>query len=98
MSQPNKNLAQIGLDILQASRNELYLNMPYLDVVLCGLDFRPDDNVTLSMATDGETLFYNGNFLAERYMRGRTVCNRAYMHTLLHCMLRRLRLCVRTRA
>ena len=90
MSQPNKNLAQVGLDILQASRNELYLNMPYLDVVLCGLDFQPDDSVTLSMATDGVTLFYNGNFLAERYMRGRVVCNRAYMHTLFHCMLRHI--------
>ena len=29
------NMDQVGLNILQAARNELYLNFPYLDVVLC---------------------------------------------------------------
>ena len=90
MSEQSKNLQQIGQDILLASRNELYLNLPYLDVVLCGLAFQPGENVTLSLATDGQTLYYNGSFLAERYLRGRVLCNRAYLHVLLHCMLRHL--------
>ena len=84
------NMDQIGLDILQASRNELYLNLPYMDVVLCGLAFRPADGKTITVATDGETLYFDGNFLAERYLRGRVVCNRIYFHVLLHCMLRHL--------
>ena len=90
MSEQSKSLQQIGQDILLASRNELYLNLPYLDVVLCGLAFQPGENVTLSLATDGQTLYYNGSFLAERYLRGRVLCNRAYLHVLLHCMLRHL--------
>lgn len=84
------NMDQVGLNILQAARNELYLNLPYLDVVLCGLQFAPGGEVTLSMATDGEVLYYNSSFLAERYMRGRVVMNRAYLHVILHCMLRHL--------
>lgn len=84
------NMDQVGLNILQASRNELYLNFPYLDVVLCGLVFQPGGEMTLSIATDGEVLYYNSSFLAERYLRGRVVTNRAYLHVILHCMLRHL--------
>jgi len=90
MSENKNNLQQIGQEILLASRNELYMNLPYLDVVLCGLHFQPGEQVTLSLATDGQTLYYNGSFLAERYLRGRVLCNRAYLHVLLHCMLRHL--------
>ena len=90
MSSETKTLDQIGLDILYASRNELYMNLPYLDVVLCGLNFQPAGDITITLATDGETLYYDGSFLSERYLRGRTICNRAYLHVLLHCMLRHI--------
>ena len=90
MSETTNHMDKIGLEILQASRNELYLNLPYLDVALCALSFQPGDELTLSLATNGETLYYSGSFLAERYLRGRVVCNRAYLHTVLHCMLRHL--------
>ena len=85
-----KDLTAIGLEILQTARNELYLNLPYLDVALCSLDFQPGGGVTLSLATDGETLYYDGSFLSERYLRSRTAVDRAYLHVLLHCMLRHL--------
>ena len=90
MSEQNNQLDTVGMDILLASRNELYMNLPYLDVVLCGLEFQPNKEMTLSLATDGRTLYYNSGFLAERYLRGRVLCNRAYFHVLLHCMLRHL--------
>ena len=41
-----KDLTAIGLEILQTARNELYLNLPYLDVALCSLDFQPGGGVT----------------------------------------------------
>ena len=87
---PKKDFSAIGQDILFAARNELYLNLPYLDVALCSLRFQPGGGVTLSLATDGETLYYDGSFLAERYLRSRTAVNRAYLHVLLHCMLRHI--------
>ena len=86
-----RDLSAIGLDILYAARNELYMNLPYLDVALCALAFREGGGVTLSIATDGETLYYDGAYLSERYLRGSAAVNRAYLHTILHCMLRHLR-------
>ena len=71
MSEKTTDLDAVGGEILLTVRNELYLNLPYLDVVLCGLVFQPGKDVTLTLATDGQTLYYNGNFLAERYLRGR---------------------------
>ena len=87
---PHKDLDAIGQEILCAARNELYLNLPYLDAALCALDFQRGGGVTLSLATDGETLFYDGSFLAERYLRSRVATVRAYLHVILHCMLRHL--------
>lgn len=85
-----RDLAAIGREILNAARNELYMNLPYLSAALCALDFRPGGGVTLSLATDGELLYYDGAWLAERYLRSRTETNRAYFHVILHCMLRHL--------
>ena len=82
-----RSYEKIGREILSAARNELYLSLPYLDAALCALAFQPGGGVTLSLATDGETLYYD---LAERYLRSRTAVNRAYLHVLLHCMLRHL--------
>ena len=63
MAEGAKDLTAIGLEILQTARNELYLNLPYLDAALCSLDFQPGGGMTLSLATDGETLYYDGSFL-----------------------------------
>ena len=86
----NQGYEKIGQEILSAARNELYLNLPYLDAALCALAFQPGGGVTLSLAADGETLYYDGAFLAERYLRSRTAVNRAYFHVILHCMRRHL--------
>ena len=85
-----KDLSAIGQDILYTVRNELYMHLPYLDVALCGLNFAPGDHMTVCLATDGEILHYNGAFLADRYLRSRTAANRAYLHVILHCMLRHI--------
>ena len=90
LEQPGRNLTEIGEEILLVSRNELYMSLPYLDVALCALRFQPGGDVTLSLATDGETLFYDGAWLADRYLRSRVFTDRAYLHVILHCMLRHL--------
>lgn len=85
-----KPLAEIGQEILFAARSELYMNLPYMDAALCALRFQSGDAVTPSLATDGETLYYNAAYLADRYLRSRTLTNRAYLHVVLHCLLRHL--------
>ncbi len=81
---------EIGLEILRAAQSELYLNFPYLDAALSGLAFRPASGMTLAIATDGEILYYDADYLSERFLRGAESINRAYLHTILHCLLRHL--------
>ena len=50
----------------------------------------PAGPATSTMATDGQTLFYNGRWLADRYLKSRPGMNRAYLHTIFHCLLRHL--------
>lgn len=85
-----KTKAEIGLEILRSAQSELYLNFPYLDAALCGLQFQPGDGVTLSLATDGERLLYDPDYLSERFLRGMAHIDRAYLHVILHCLLRHL--------
>ena len=87
---PKRDLAAVAQEILYAARNELYMNLPYLDAVLCALHFQDGTGMTLSLATDGETLHYDPSYLAERFLRGGTAVNRDYLHVILHCMLRHL--------
>lgn len=83
-----QTLESVGEELLYAARNELYMNFPYLDAALCAFEFAPDG--TLSLATDGATLYYDAHYLAERYLRSPVYLNRAYLHVVLHCMLRHL--------
>ncbi|MBQ9521581.1 MAG: hypothetical protein IJR72_03315 [Oscillospiraceae bacterium] len=83
-----QTLESVGEELLFSARNELYMNLPYLDAALCALLFAPGD--TLSLATDGETLHYHAPYLADRYLRSPVLVNRAYLHIVLHCMLRHL--------
>ena len=91
MAENTKDLTQLGEEILRMSRGELYLSLPYLDTALCALTFAPAGGVTATVATNGEVLYYDGSYLAERYLRGSGTTNRIYLHVILHCMLRHLR-------
>ncbi|MDO5111379.1 MAG: VWA-like domain-containing protein [Clostridia bacterium] len=84
-----RDLAAIGIDILHAARNELYVNLPYMDAALCALSIEPGD-ATLFVATDGARIVYAGSYVADMFMRSRTIVNRTYLHMVLHCMLRHL--------
>lgn len=86
-----KDLSAIGSEILYSCRNELYMTMPYLYEALCGLYFIPGEDTTISAATDGTQLYYNGNFVSSTYIRGGSLANRMYLHIILHCMLRHIR-------
>ena len=85
-----KDLNEIGLEILQAARNELYLHLPYLDAALCALRFEPGADRTMFIAADGEALYYGGAYLSDRFLRSPAAVNRIYLHTVLHCILRHI--------
>ncbi len=78
-------LMDIGKEILANSRNELYLNMRFLDVALSTLIFTSDMGIALA-GTDGNCLYFEPRALARLYRRGREQINHLYLHSLVHCL------------
>ena len=76
---------EIGMDILRNARNELYLAMRFLDVSLSSLAFVPEQQISL-MGTDGDALYFQPEALASLFRKGRVLVNRAYLHSILHCL------------
>ena len=71
--------------ILYQSRNELYVNMHFLDVSLSSLGFEADWN-RKGIACDGAVIYYGPAFILDLYKKGRQVVNRYYLHALFHCL------------
>lgn len=70
--------------ILKA-RNELYLAMRYLFLPLNSLNPAVDKS-TFLLATDGQNLLYNPMMIEQKSMINQVLVNRAYLHSVLHCM------------
>lgn len=85
-----ENLAAVGRDILLAGRAQLGVALPYMSGPLCALVPAPGDGVTVSAATDGETLYYNAAFLAAGFLKSERFAPRLNLHMTLHCLFRHL--------
>lgn len=72
-------------EILQDARNELYLNMRFLDVALSSLSFQPTFEIN-TCATDGKLFYYEIPWLIRQYQAGNVMVNRAYLHSIFHCL------------
>lgn len=80
------SFVQIGMEILRVARNELYLNMRFLDVALSSLRFVPDGQIR-GLGTDGNNLYFQPDGVVALISRkGRPVSNRAYLHSIVHCL------------
>ncbi|MCI8485152.1 MAG: metallopeptidase [Lachnospiraceae bacterium] len=72
-------------EILKDCRNELYLNLRFLDVALHSL--APEPSMALrTTATDGRVFRYNPEYFVEQYKIGNVMVNRCYLHSLFHCL------------
>nr|WP_297173294.1 VWA-like domain-containing protein [uncultured Agathobaculum sp.] len=78
----------IGREILTAARTELYMHMPFLDLALSALTITDQDYDTATLATDARHLYFSGAWLAQQLEQARAQVNRAYLHTVFHCLLR----------
>ena len=85
----NLDFIEIGRDILVNARNELYLNMRFLDVALSSLALVPDGQIAVT-GTDGSSLFFCPDALVEVFRKGRTAVNRRYLHSIFHCLFSHL--------
>lgn len=79
----------VGREILTASRNELYLNMRFLDLSLSSLNYVMNTN-TYGLGTDGFSLYFDPQYLVDLYRLDRIRINRAYFHNVVHCIFRHL--------
>ncbi|MCI9136151.1 MAG: metallopeptidase [Lachnospiraceae bacterium] len=76
---------EICNEILKDCRNELYLNMRFLDVALHSLTPEPTMEIPRT-AVNGAVFRYNPEFLTEQYRVGNVPVNRCYFHSILHCL------------
>lgn len=79
----------VGREILVGSRNELYLNMRFLDLSLSSLNYVMDVN-TYGLGTDGFSLYFDPQYLVDLYRLDRIRINRAYLHNVFHCIFRHI--------
>lgn len=80
-----EKLVSVCREILLNARNELYLNLRFMDAALSSLNFVPDFTAE-GAGTDGYHYTYQPDFLAGRFMSGRVLVNRLYLHSVLHCV------------
>ena len=79
---------KIGREILFSARTELYMSLPFLDAALGALAVTDAGYDTDTLATDAAHLYFSGAWLAMQLEHARTSVNRAYLHTVFHCLLR----------
>lgn len=79
----------IGKQILAGARNELYLNMRFLDLALSSLNYVMNTN-TYGLGTDGFHLYFDPQYLVDLYRLDRIKINRNYLHNVFHCVFRHL--------
>ncbi len=72
-------------EILQDAKNELYLNMRFLDVALNSLGLQPTFEIS-TCAVDGSLFYYQIPWLIDQYKVGNVMVNRMYLHSVFHCL------------
>ena len=77
--------AQMAEKILSYVRNELYLEMRYLDVAFSALVPQADASLQ-SFATDGDICSYSTEQVLRVFEKNAPYLNRAYLHIVLHCI------------
>ena len=79
----------MGLQILAASRNEIYMSMRYFDMALSALDYELN-LTTKTIGTDGFKILFNPSWLAAAYKEWPQDINRVYVHMLMHNIFRHM--------
>ena len=85
----SQKIDAVGKQILTGARNELYLNMRFLDLALSSLNFVMNTN-TYGLGTDGLHLYFDPQYLVDLYRIDQVRINRAYLHNVFHCIFRHL--------
>lgn len=89
MNDIKERINRVGLQILAASRNEIYMSMRYFDMALSALDYELN-LTTKTIGTDGFKILFNPSWLAAAYKEWPQDINRVYVHMLMHNIFRHM--------
>ena len=78
-------LETISREIFAQVRTTIVLNMRFMDMAVFRLKPAP---APVTLATDGEYLFFHPMWLMKRYRGEANAVTRDYLHVLLHCVFR----------
>ena len=78
-------LETISREIFAQVRTTIVLNMRFMDMAVFRL--KPTA-APVTLATDGEYLYYHPLWLLKRYRAEANAVTRDYLHVLLHCVFR----------
>ncbi|MCI8342288.1 MAG: metallopeptidase [Firmicutes bacterium] len=79
----------VAKDILSAVKSRLLLDFRFLDTAIGRLDLLNDDMI-FQLATDGQRLYFCSPYVLAEYKNEQEALNRAYLHTVLHCIFRHM--------
>ncbi len=74
-----------GKEVLNAARNELYIEMRFMGSALNSLGYEMDLTTT-TVGTDAVDIRFNPSYVLRLFMEEPGKLNRTYMHMLLHCI------------
>lgn len=81
--------ADMSVKILKFIRNEIYMDLRFLDIALSALV--PDnDNSIKTFATDGVKLYYPSKMVIRVFKNNSGFLDRVYLHSVLHCIFSHL--------
>ena len=84
-----RRFQEVSVQILTASRNELYMDQRYLALALGGLEFAVTTQLE-GIGTDGARIVVHPKILADLYEKNRLLVNRIYLHQVYHCLFRHI--------
>ena len=87
-SRKTEQFSRLAREVLTLSRNQLLVNLRFLDAALSRLE--PQELPELTYATDGRTLAYDPRHVLKGYRSERTIPVRNYLHIVLHCVFRHM--------
>lgn len=81
--------AGMSMKVLDFVRNEIYLDLRFLDIALSALTPKEEEGLT-SFATDGNYLYFSSEQVLRVFQKNAPYLDRAYLHTVLHCIFQHL--------
>ena len=76
-------MEQLAKDILFLSRDNILMNMRFMDVALSRMQITSRNGLK-GIATDGTHLYYDASYILRAYKREPAYIARSYLHSLLH--------------